>query len=50
MVLQSDTFVKSKARCHWACTGDDRFYDVMIPIADKIYDDYLKEIQEENND
>ena len=27
-------------------TGDDRFYDVMIPVADKIYDDYLKEIQE----
>jgi hypothetical protein len=30
-------------------TGDDRFYDVMVPIADKIYDSYLKEIQEENN-
>ena len=30
-------------------TGDDRFYDVMVPIADKIYDIYLKEIQEENN-
>jgi len=30
-------------------TGDDRFYDMMIPIADKIYDNYLKEIQEENN-
>ena len=30
-------------------TGDDRFYDVMVPIADKIYDNYLKEIQEENN-
>jgi hypothetical protein len=30
-------------------TGDDRFYDVMTPIADKIYDNYLKEIQEENN-
>jgi hypothetical protein len=30
-------------------TGDDRFYDVMIPLADRIYDDYLKEIQEESN-
>jgi hypothetical protein len=30
-------------------TGDDRFYDVMVPKADKIYDNYLKEIQEENN-
>jgi len=30
-------------------TGDDRFYDVMVPLADKIYDNYLREIQEENN-
>jgi hypothetical protein len=30
-------------------TGDDRFYDVMVPIADRIYDDYLQEIQGENN-
>jgi hypothetical protein len=30
-------------------TGDDRFYDIMVPLADKIYDDYLREIQEENN-
>jgi hypothetical protein len=30
-------------------TGDDRFYDVMVPMADKIYDNYLKEIQEEKN-
>ena len=30
-------------------TGDARFYDVMVPLADRIYDDYLKEIQEENN-
>jgi len=29
-------------------TGDDRFYDEMIPKADKIYDEYLREIQEEN--
>ncbi|MDR0316627.1 MAG: type II toxin-antitoxin system RelE/ParE family toxin [Treponema sp.] len=31
-------------------TGDDRFYDVMVPIADKIYDNYLKEIRGGNND
>ena len=30
-------------------TGDDRFYDVMVPIADKIYDEYLKEILEGKN-
>ncbi|MDR0448290.1 MAG: type II toxin-antitoxin system RelE/ParE family toxin [Treponema sp.] len=30
-------------------TGDDRFYEVMIPKADKIYDEYLKEIQEKYN-
>ena len=27
-------------------TGNDRFYDAMVPRADEIYDDYLKEIQE----
>ena len=27
-------------------TGDDRFYAVMVPKADKIYDKHLKEIQE----
>ena len=30
-------------------TGDDRFYDDMVPLADRIYDEYLKEIKEENN-
>ena len=30
-------------------TGDDRFYDSMVPLADQIYDNYLKEIQGENN-
>ena len=30
-------------------TGDDRFYDEMIPKADEIYDEYLNEIQGENN-
>jgi len=27
-------------------TGDNRFYDVIVPIADRIYDDYLLETQE----
>ena len=27
-------------------TGDDRFYDEMVPVADRIYDNYLNEIQE----
>jgi len=26
-------------------TGKDRFYDVMVPKADKIYNEYLKEIR-----
>ena len=30
-------------------TGNDRFYDEMIPKADRIYDEYLKEIREESN-
>jgi hypothetical protein len=29
-------------------TGDDRFYQEMISTADAIYDEYLKEIQEES--
>jgi hypothetical protein len=28
-------------------TGDGRFYDRMVPIADTIYGEYLQEIQEE---
>lgn len=28
-------------------TGDKRFYDRMVPIADRLYDEYLKEIEEE---
>lgn len=28
-------------------TGDDRFYDRMIPIADDLYDEYLEEIKKE---
>jgi hypothetical protein len=27
--------------------GDDRFYERMIPIADRLYDDYLDEIRRE---
>jgi len=30
-------------------TGDDRFYEEMIPKADRIYDEYLREIQEEKD-
>ena len=30
-------------------TGNDRFYNEMVPKADKIFDDYLKEIEEEKN-
>jgi hypothetical protein len=30
-------------------TGDDRFYEVMVPRADKILDEYLKEKQEEKD-
>jgi hypothetical protein len=28
-------------------TGDKRFYDRMVPIADDLYDEYLKEIKNE---
>src|SRR3954464_6842370 len=28
-------------------TGDDRFYDRMVPIADALYETYLKEIANE---
>ena len=31
-------------------TGNDDFYDEMVPKADKIFDVYLKELQEEDND
>jgi hypothetical protein len=27
--------------------GDDRFYERMIPLADRLYDDYLDEIRRE---
>lgn len=28
-------------------TSDDRFYDKMIPLADRLYDEYLKELKDE---
>ena len=28
-------------------TGDDRFYDVMIPLADALYEAYLEELKRE---
>jgi Uncharacterized protein conserved in bacteria len=28
-------------------TGDDRWYDVYIPVADQLYDNHLKEIKKE---
>ncbi len=28
-------------------TGDKRFYKRMIPIADRLYDDYIQELQME---
>jgi len=31
-------------------TSDNRFYKKMVPLADKIYDNYLKEIKGEYND
>ncbi|MBU9698008.1 type II toxin-antitoxin system RelE/ParE family toxin [Rhodobacteraceae bacterium HSP-20] len=28
-------------------TGDDRFYDRMIPIADDLYDQHLRDLKDE---
>ncbi len=28
-------------------TGDDRFYALMVPVADRLFDDYLREIEKE---
>ncbi len=30
-------------------TGDDRWYEKNVPLADQIYDNYLAEIEEEDN-
>lgn len=31
-------------------TGDERFYDRMIPVADALYDDHLAELEREKDD
>jgi hypothetical protein len=28
-------------------TGDDRFYDVFVPIADRLYDQHIEELRKE---
>jgi hypothetical protein len=28
-------------------TGDNRFYDTMIPVADRLYDEYIEELRKE---
>jgi hypothetical protein len=28
-------------------TGDDRFYERMVPLADRIYDEHLRELEDE---
>jgi len=28
-------------------TGDKRFYETMIPVADRLYDEYLEELKKE---
>ena len=28
-------------------TGDNRFYETIIPVADRLYDDYLAELRKE---
>jgi hypothetical protein len=30
-------------------TGDDRWYDVHVPIADRLYDEHLGELSEEDD-
>lgn len=31
-------------------TGDDRWYEVHVPIADRLYDEHLKQLQREGQD
>ncbi len=31
-------------------TGDKRFYELMIPVADDLYDEHLAELQKEKDD
>jgi hypothetical protein len=28
-------------------TGDDRWYDVNVPVADRLYDEHLAQLREE---
>jgi hypothetical protein len=28
-------------------TGDKRFYETMIPVADRLYDEYIEELKKE---
>jgi hypothetical protein len=30
-------------------TGDDRWYEMNVPLADRLYDNYLSEIEEEDD-
>jgi hypothetical protein len=30
-------------------TGDDRWYDKYVPLADKIYEEHIKALQKESN-
>jgi hypothetical protein len=30
-------------------TGDDRFYKKMIPVADRLYDEYIAELRKEGS-
>jgi len=30
-------------------TGDGRFYEKMIPLADRLYDEHLKELKNERS-
>jgi hypothetical protein len=30
-------------------TGDERWYEKNVPVADRIYDEYLSEIEEEDD-
>ena len=30
-------------------TGDDRWYEKNVPLADRLYDNYLSEIEEEDH-
>ena len=31
-------------------TGDDEFYERMVPLADRIYDEHLKQLENEASD